>query len=145
MEPNLNLRLNLLDNYSLSTKFPLSIWSRLLWLVAGDELIFIHSGSEFETQQFSGAGWALEFNQLFVVGFVERYPDVYNNALMTTRIRNVSISLSAKLRTDMNDLAILLRHAQEKEQSELYLQAYADLILLNANQAYAKQKGRLDL
>jgi len=145
MEPNLNLRLNLLDNYSLSTKFPQSIWSRLLWLVAGDELIFIHSGSEFETQQFSGAGWALEFNQRFVVGFVDRYPDVYNNALMTKRISNVSMSLNAKLRTEMNDLAILLRHAQEKEQSELYLQAYADLILLNANQAYAKQNARLDL
>ena len=141
METNLNIHLNLLDNYSLSTKFPVSIWSRLLWLVAGDELIFIHSGSEFETQQFSGAGWALEFNERFVVGFVDRYPHLYNSALITKRVSNVSITLNARLRTEMNDLAILLRHAQEKEQSELYLQAYADLILLNANQAYAKQTG----
>lgn len=136
METNLSICLTQLDNYNRNTKLPVSVWYRMLWQVAGDKLTFVPSGSEFDTKQYPGAGWIMEFNQLFADGFQERYPDENNNALLTIQVGAIDLPLTDALRKEMNDLAILLSHAQEKGQSELYLQAYADLILLNANHIY---------
>lgn len=142
MEKNLSVSIGRFDRGNDDTTLSISEWNRLLWLADGDELIFVQSGAVLETTKFTGAGWVLKFNQLFAMDFLERYPDVYNHALViSTNSNHISLALTPALRTEMNDLAILLHHAQEKAQSELYLQAYADLIFLNANQLYAKQNG----
>ncbi|MNL09496.1 hypothetical protein D3C87_1302570 [compost metagenome] len=138
MKKSLSICLSHLDNYNNNKQLPVGTWNRLLWQLTGDELIFIPAGVEFNTKQYPGAGWLMEFNQLFVDGFQERYPDWNNNALLTIKVGAVDLPLTDALRQEMNDLAILLSHAQHKGQSELYLQAYADLILLNANHIYTK-------
>ena len=144
MKKNLSVSIGRFDNDNHDTTLSISEWNSLFWLVAGDELIFVQSGSEFEMKKLTGAGWVLKFNQLFAMDYLERYPDTYNHALVANiDSKQVNFPMSAALRSEMNDLAILLSHAQHKGQSELYMQAYADLIFLNANQLYAKQNGRI--
>ncbi|MNL03550.1 hypothetical protein D3C87_1240910 [compost metagenome] len=139
METNLSINLKRLENYNQETQLQTSTWNRLVWMVDGNELIFIRSGVAFDTEKFTRGGWVLLFNQSFLTGFLERYPDNYNSSLVATwALSHAIIPLTAALRTEMNDMAILLSHAQHKRQSELYLQSYADLFLLNANHTYAK-------
>ena len=141
METNLRLKISRLAQYYGDTKLHTPLWYRLVWLEDGDELNFIRSGFSFDQEKFASGGWILLFNEFFLNDFVERYPDRYNSGLMLSRgLGNVTIPLIPALRTELNDMAVLLNHAQDKEQSELYLQSYADLILLNANHAYAKME-----
>ena len=65
MEKNLSVSIGRFDNGNHDTTLSIGEWNNLVWLVAGDELIFVRSGSEFETDKFSGAGWVLKFNQLY--------------------------------------------------------------------------------
>ncbi|SMC57233.1 hypothetical protein [Pedobacter africanus] len=139
METGLSINITRLEQYNRDTKLHTSLWSRLVWLVDGDELIFIRSGYAFDTEKFMGEGWVLLFNQFFLTGFLERYPDSYNSGLVANRTTGMAaIPLTPSLKTEMNDLALLLNHAQDQKQAEMYLQSYADLILLNANHAHAK-------
>ncbi|SMC44242.1 hypothetical protein [Pedobacter africanus] len=142
MENDLSVSIGRFDRANHNTTLSTNEWNRLLWFTAGDELVFVPAGSVFEEDKFAGDGWVLEFNQHFAVDYLERYPDLHNHALVSNTVRGqISMLLTEALRSEMNELAILLNHAQEKGQSKLYLQAYADLIFLNANQLYAKQNG----
>ena len=144
METNLSINLKRLESYNQDTQLKTSSSNRLVWMVDGNELIFIRAGVAFDTEKFARGGWVLLFNQSFLTGFLERYTDNFNTALVGTwALSDAIIPLTAALRTEMNDMAILLSHAQEKGQSELYLQSYADLLLLNANHTYAKRESEV--
>lgn len=144
METGLSINITRLEQYNRDTKLHTSLWGRLVWPDDGEELIFIRSGYAFDTEKLNGDGWVLLFNQFFLTGFLERYPDSYNSGLVATRTTGLAhIGLNPSLKTEMNDLALLLNHAQQQRQAEMYLQSYADLILLNANHTYAKQEKQM--
>ncbi|ACU03583.1 hypothetical protein [Pedobacter heparinus] len=139
MDTSFLLNIKRLDDYYRNLRFQTGIWSRLLWLDNGKEMIFVSSGTVFDPEHFSQDGWILLFNELFLQDFLQRYPESYNNGLLLEKgLGHSVIPLSESLRKELNDLAGLLSRAIAQGQSELYLQSYADLILLNANNTYAK-------
>lgn len=131
------LSINRLDEYKSDAKLQTTISSRLMWLDEGESMVFVPSGVSFDLDIYPSTGWIFSFNELFYRDFLDRYPQDYNCALMAKRSSDyLFIPLSVKLRMEMSELADLLIKALKEGQSELFLQAYADLILLNANQAY---------
>ncbi|SDJ09622.1 hypothetical protein SAMN04487898_101303 [Pedobacter sp. ok626] len=131
------LSINRLDEYKSDAKLQTTISSRLMWLDEGESMVFVPSGVSFDLDIYPSTGWIFSFNELFYRDFLDRYPQDYNCALMAKRSCDyLFIPLSVKLRMEMSELADLLIKALKEGQSELFLQAYADLILLNANQAY---------
>ena len=139
MDTSFLLNIKRLDDYYRNLRFQTGIWNRLLWLDDGRELIFVHSGTVFDPERFTQGGWILLFNELFLQDFLQRYPESYNNSLLLEKGLGYSvIPLSEALKKELNDLAGLLSRAIKQGQSELYLQSYADLMLLNANNTYAK-------
>jgi hypothetical protein len=131
------LSINRLDEYKRDAKLQSTISFRLMWLDEGESMVFVPSGVSFDLDIYPSTGWIFSFNELFYRDFLDRYPQDYNCALMAKRSSDyVFIPLAVKLRIEMSELADLLVRALKEGQSELFLQAYADLILLNANQAY---------
>ena len=131
------LSINRLDEYKRDAKLQSTISFRLMWLDEGESMVFVPSGVSFDLDLYPSTGWIFSFNELFYRDFLDRYPQDYNCALMAKRSSDyLFIPLGAKLRMEMSELADLLVKALKEGQSELFLQAYADLILLNANQAY---------
>ncbi|TCC99323.1 hypothetical protein FBD94_05650 [Pedobacter hiemivivus] len=131
------LSINRLDEYKRDAKLQSTISFRLMWLDEGESMVFVPSGVSFDLDIYPSTGWIFSFNELFYRDFLDRYPQDYNCALMAKRSSDyVFIPLAVKLRMEMSELADLLVRALKEGQSELFLQAYADLILLNANQAY---------
>lgn len=138
MNVDLSLSICTLEKYNRDTKLHTSFWTRLIWLANGEEAIFIRAGISDEMERLTGKGWALQFNQFFLTGFLERYNLDYHNSLMKSRAFDaITIPLTAALRDEFNSLAVLLSNAQADGQAEMYLQAYGDLILLNINHVYA--------
>ena len=135
---SLNLvSINRLDEYKRDARLQSIISFRLMWLDEGESMVFVPSGVPFDLDIYPSAGWVFTFNELFNKYFLNRYPQDYNCALMAKRLADyVFIPLNTKLRMEMCELAGLLAKALKEGQSQLFLQAYADLILLNANQAY---------
>lgn len=132
-----SLSINRLEEYKRDEKLQSTISFRLMWLDEGESMVFVPSGVPFDLDIYPSTGWILSFNELFNRDFLDRYPQDYNCALMAKKLIDyVFIPLAAKLRMEMSELADLLVKALKEGQSELFLQAYADLILLNANQAY---------
>lgn len=139
METSFLLEIKRLDDYYRNLRFQTGIWSRLVWLDNGKELFFMHSGIDPDSRKFTEEGWILLFNELFLQDFLQRYPEHYNHSLLLEKGPVYStIPLAEPLRKELDELAILLNQAIKNGQSELYLQSYADLILLNANNTYAK-------
>lgn len=131
------LSINRLDEYKRDIKLQSTISFRLMWLDEGESMVFVPSGVSFDLDIYPSTGWIFSFNELFYRDFLDRYPQDYNCALMAKRSSDyLFIPLGVKLRMEMSELADLLVKALKEGQSELFLQAYADLILLNANQAY---------
>ncbi|MNJ93868.1 hypothetical protein D3C87_115550 [compost metagenome] len=131
------LSINRLDEYKSDAKLQTTISFRLMWLDEGESMVFVPSGVSFDLDLYPSTGWIFSFNEFFYRDFLDRYPQDYNCALMAKRSSDyLFIPLSVKLRMEMSELADLLIKALKEGQSELFLQAYADLILLNANQAY---------
>jgi len=114
------------------------LWNLVMWLDNGGEVLFAHSGVDFNDETYAGPGWLMEFNASFYHDFMGRYREDYNSGLLANRTSSpVYLSITDKQRKEMHDLAVLLKKALELNQPMLYLQPYADLILLNINHCYA--------
>lgn len=131
------LSINRLEEYKRDAKLQSFSCFRLMWLDEGESMVFVPSGVSFDLDIYPSNGWIFSFNEFFNRDFLDRYPQDYNCALMAKKLADyVFVPLGNKLRLEMCELADLLVTALKEGQSELFLQAYADLILLNANQAY---------
>lgn len=112
MDTSFLLDIKRLDDYYRNLRFQTGIWSRLVWLDKGRQLVFIHSGIDLDPQQFSEEGWTLSFNELFLQDFLQRYPEHYNHSLLLEKGSvYATIPLTEPLKKELNELAALLSQA----------------------------------
>lgn len=131
-----SLKISRLENYGIQ-RWQTGLWNRLMWRYEDGEVLFVHAGLEFNDEAYAGEGWILEFDTLFYQDFMMRYEEHYNRKLFADCIASpVFLPITDQLRKEMNDLARLLKETIELSKSALYLQSYADLILLNINRSY---------
>ncbi|WEK17662.1 MAG: hypothetical protein P0Y49_12735 [Candidatus Pedobacter colombiensis] len=131
------LSINRLEEYNRNEKSQSIFSFRLMWLDEGESMVFVPSGVSFDMDSYDTSGWIFSFNEFFCRDFFDRYPQDYNSALLVNKLTDyVFIPMNTKLRMEMSELADLLVKGRNEGQSELFMQTYADLILLNANQRY---------
>ncbi|WP_316819201.1 hypothetical protein [Pedobacter nyackensis] len=140
-----SVRISRLEDYKVQRQ-QLGLWNRLVWLDNGCDALFIHSEVDFWDNTYKSGGWLLEFNSSFYRDYALRYPEDFNNSLMTDKSSSpITLPLSDMLHKEIHQLAGLLKNAYVLNQPELYLQPYADLILLNVNRFYTTSVKKTDL